>query len=167
MTEGYPRIGVGVVILRAGMAANVPTENAPTANAATIREPDVLLIRRGTPPRQGEWSLPGGRQHWGETVRETARREVREETGLEIEILGLIDVVDALIPAPEPDDPGALAYHYTLIDFAARAVGGTPRAGDDAIEAVWLPLDDAIARVAWEETARVLTSAARGFAHRL
>lgn len=156
MAERRPAVGVGVVVLRAD----------PGGGAG----PEVLLIRRATPPRQGEWSLPGGRQHWGETLRDAARREVREETGLEIEILGLLDAVDALIPAAEGaagGEPDALAYHYTLIDFAARAVGGVLQAGDDAAEAVWLPPEEAVRRVAWDETARIITEAVRAYAPKL
>jgi 8-oxo-dGTP diphosphatase len=149
MTERRPAVGVGVVVLRAAAGAD--------------SGPEVLLIRRATPPRLGEWSLPGGRQHWGETLRDAARREVREETGLEIEILGLLDAVDALIPA-DNGAPGAFAYHYTLIDFAARAVGGVLQAGDDAAEAAWLPPEEAVRRVAWDETARIITEALRAYA---
>ena len=76
----------------------------------------VLLVKRAKPPRQGQWSLPGGAQKLGETVFEAARRETLEETGLEIEVLGLIDVVDSIA---SDDGGGEIRYHYTLIDVLA------------------------------------------------
>jgi 8-oxo-dGTP diphosphatase len=90
-------------------------------------------VRRAHQPRAGEWSLPGGKQIAGETIRETALRELREETGLEAELLGLLDVVDAI----DRDAAGRPATHYLLVDFAARVTGGTLQAGDDATEAAW------------------------------
>ena len=122
MTDQRPLIGIGTVVLR------------PSTSGM-----DVLLVQRGRAPRVGEWSIPSGRQEWGETVRAAASREVLEETGIEIEILGLIDVVDSLTPLPGSTD---LSHHYTLIDFAARPVGGVLQAGDDAAQARWVPLSE-------------------------
>src|SRR5258706_12891345 len=107
-----PQIGVGAVIWRGDT---------------------LLLIRRGKPPLAGEWSIPGGRQEPGETVAQALLREVHEETGLTIEILGLIDVVDAIMR----DSAGQLTRHYTLIDFSARWSAGTARPGDDAEAVAW------------------------------
>ncbi|MGF1463842.1 MAG: NUDIX hydrolase [Maricaulaceae bacterium] len=117
-----------------------------------VRGPEVLLVRRGRPPRDQEWSIPGGKVEWGERLAEAALRELREETGVEADVKGLIDVVDGVFPAPGPD----AHHHYVLIDYAARWIAAEPRAGDDAAEAVFMPLDEACARVAWDETARVL-----------
>jgi 8-oxo-dGTP diphosphatase len=81
---------------------------------------DVLLIERGKAPRMGSWSLPGGRQKLGETVRECARRELLQETGVQAEIGPLVDVVDSLTR----DERGDLQYHYTLIAVVrTRCVG--------------------------------------------
>ncbi|HEY3813999.1 MAG TPA: NUDIX hydrolase [Caulobacteraceae bacterium] len=121
-----------------------------------LRGAEVLLIRRGTPPRVGEWSLPGGRLEWGERTADAALRELREETGIEAELAGLIDVVDGLFPAEGPDD---VARHYVLIDYAARWVAGEPRAGDDAAEAAFHPLAKLDELVAWDETRRVILMA--------
>ena len=112
----------------------------------------MLLIRRGTPPRQGEWSLPGGRIEPGERAVDAALRELREETGVEAEITGLIDVVDGLFPEA--------GRHYVLIDYAARWVSGEPAAGDDAIEARFVALDRVEELIDWSETLRVIRMAA-------
>ena len=126
-----PLVGVGVVAVKDGR---------------------VLLIRRGKPPRDGRWSLPGGRQRLGETVRETARRELREETGIEAAVTALLDVVDSITR----DQGGAIAYHYTLVDFLAEWRDGAARAGGDAAEAVWADPDDLGPYELWDETLRVI-----------
>lgn len=112
----------------------------------------VLLIRRGKPPRVGEWSLPGGAQELGETVRQTALREVREETGIEIVNLTLLDVVDLI----STQHDGLVQHHYTLIDFGAVYGGGKLTAGTDAADAQWWPVDEAIDLVTWDETKRMI-----------
>jgi 8-oxo-dGTP diphosphatase len=139
MVREYPNrpiVGVGVVVLG----------------------PDgVLLIRRAKPPRQGQWSLPGGAQKLGEAVFQAARREVLEETGLKVDILGLVDVVDSILP----DDAGKVRYHYTLVDVVAVASGpGIPIAGSDADEAAWMALDDISGLDLWTETERIINLAA-------
>ena len=111
----------------------------------------MLLIRRGTPPRQGEWSLPGGRIEPGERAVEAALRELREETGVEAEITGLIDVVDGLFPEA--------GRHYVLIDYAARWVSGEPVAGDDALDARFVALDEVESLIEWSETRRIIRMA--------
>jgi len=128
----------------------------PAVGVVCLRGDEVLLIRRGRPPRLGEWSLPGGRIEWGEAARDAALRELREETGVEAELLGLIDVVDGVFPAEGPD---GVERHYVLIDFAARWLSGEPAAGDDAAEAAFHPLARAAELVAWEETRRVISLA--------
>jgi 8-oxo-dGTP diphosphatase len=89
---------------------------------------EVLLIQRGTPPRLGEWSIPGGRLEWGETLKAAALRELREETGVEAEIVSLIDVVDGIFTSRST---GEATRHYVLIDYLARHISGDPVAGDD------------------------------------
>ncbi len=121
---------------------------------------DVLLVCRLRPPRENEWSIPGGKIEWGETVENALKREVREETGLTIEILGLIDIVDSLIPAPS----GALRHHHVLLDFTARRVSGKLRAGDDAREVRWVPLAALKDYPMWGETRRIVVASARAIA---
>ncbi|HVF05451.1 MAG TPA: NUDIX domain-containing protein [Frankiaceae bacterium] len=90
-----------------------------------IRDPAgrVLLVQRANEPSRGLWSIPGGRIEPGETARAAAAREVREETGLDVEVGELLQTVD-LGP-------------YVVADFAATVTGGTLRAGDDALDARW------------------------------
>jgi 8-oxo-dGTP diphosphatase len=120
--------------------------------AVVWRNDRVLLIRRGNPPRQGEWSLPGGAQDLGETVYAAAIREVHEETGIEITVTGLIDVIDSI----DRDENGGFRYHYTLIDVLGEYVSGDARAGHDAADAGWFSLTEAVAMVNWPETRRIL-----------
>ncbi|MEQ9198335.1 MAG: NUDIX hydrolase, partial [Rhodospirillales bacterium] len=115
----------------------------------------VLLVRRGTPPRVGQWSIPGGGQELGETVAEAAVREVLEETGISITVKGLIDVVDLIRPSEDPDRTG-IEFHYTLIDLAAVWLEGEPVAGDDVTEARWVPTNDLADYILWSETERII-----------
>ena len=128
----------------------------PAVGVVCMRGDAVLLIRRGTPPRLGEWSLPGGRIEPGERAIQAALRELREETGVEAEMLGLIDVVDGLFPEH--------GRHYVLIDYAARWLSGEPRAGDDAAEAAFFSFEEALRQVDWDETRRILALARERFA---
>lgn len=122
----------------------------PAVGVVCLKGDAVLLIRRGTAPRLGEWSLPGGRIEPGERAVDAALRELREETGVTARIVGLIDVVDGLFPEE--------GRHYVLIDYAAEWTAGTPVAGDDAAEAAFVPVAEAIERVEWRETRRIITA---------
>ncbi|HTW30369.1 MAG TPA: NUDIX hydrolase, partial [Candidatus Sulfotelmatobacter sp.] len=93
----------------------------------------VVLVKRAHPPIQGEWSIPGGVLEVGEMVREAAIREAREETGLIVEPGELLGVFDRILRNPEQ----RVQYHYVLIDFLCRAVGGELRAASDAAEVCW------------------------------
>lgn len=129
-----------------------PPFPVPCVGVVCLRDGEVLLIRRGREPRMGEWSLPGGRIEPGERAVDAALRELREETGVEAEILGLVDVVDGLFPEH--------GRHYVLIDYAARWIGGEPTAGDDAAEAAFVSVEEALRRVDWDETRRIIAMAA-------
>jgi 8-oxo-dGTP diphosphatase len=118
-----------------------------------LREGEVLLIRRGRPPKLGEWSLPGGKVEWGETLAQAALRELFEETGVAADLLGLVEVVDGLFDGPDP-------RHYVLIDYAARWRSGEPRAGDDASAAAFHPIDGLETLGLWSETLRITRTAA-------
>lgn len=123
----------------------------PAVGVVCLRGEEVLLIRRGRPPKQGEWSLPGGRIEPGERAIDAALRELHEETGVEAEITGLVDVVDGLFPEA--------GRHYVLIDYAARWRSGEPVAGDDAMEARFVALDRVGDLIDWHETRRVIAMA--------
>ena len=136
------------------MTLSVPV---PCVGVVCLRGDEALLIRRSKPPRQGDWSIPGGRIEWREPVREAALRELKEETGVEAELTGLIDVVDGIFPG----EPG----HYVLVDYAARWIAGEPRAGDDAAEAAFHPIADIDRLVQWPETRRIIRAAAALLKH--
>lgn len=125
--------------------------------AVIVGEPGVVLIKRGKPPRLGAWSLPGGAQKLGETVQETALREIHEETGLTARIGGLVDVVDSI---SQREADGRIKYHYTLIDVWATVDGaGQPVAGGDAADARWFAHEELAALGLWSETDRVIEMA--------
>lgn len=132
----HPRVGVGVAMLR----------DNPLS---------VLLVRRANPPNAGQWALPGGGQELGETVQATARRELLEETGLLVGQLHLAAIVDSI----HPDADGRIAFHYTIVDFAALWLGEPPAAGGDASELCWAPLDGLDQFELWSEAHRVIAIA--------
>jgi ADP-ribose pyrophosphatase YjhB (NUDIX family) len=98
----------------------------------------VLLVRRGHEPLKGEWSLPGGGVEVGETLEAAIAREVLEETGLQVEVAALVDVIDRI----SRDDEGRVRYHYVLIDFVCRPVGGVLCCATDADDATWVAIAD-------------------------
>jgi ADP-ribose pyrophosphatase YjhB (NUDIX family) len=112
----------------------------------------VLLVRRDKPPREGQWSLPGGAQQLGETLAETARREVAEEAGLEVEPGEIVATLDLI----ERDPDRRIRYHYTLIDFTAEATSPVLRPGSDAADARWFTLPEVEKLGLWSETVRVI-----------
>jgi ADP-ribose pyrophosphatase YjhB (NUDIX family) len=101
--------------------------------AVIINQGRVVLVKRGSPPLLGEWSLPGGVVELGETLRAAAEREAREETGLTVKAGKVIEVLDRIIPGAA----GAPQYHYVLIDFLCTVQGGELKAGGDAADARW------------------------------
>ena len=131
----YPRVGVGVVVLRQG---------------------SVLIVRRGKPPGLGEWSLPGGSQELGETLFETAAREVREETGVTVAPTRVLAAVDNIVRS----DTGDIAFHYAIIDIAADWRSGDPIPRDDVSEACWAPIDDAVRKIRFPAARAVIRAAA-------
>ncbi len=112
-----PVVGVGVVILCNGK---------------------ILLEKRKGEPGKGKWSVPGGLVELGESVENAVMREVKEETGLEVDSPKLIDVVDNIIR----DENGEVKYHFVILDYFVKLKGGELEAADDAEELEWVALDD-------------------------
>ena len=106
--------------------------------AAVLRGDQVLIVQRGSQPAYGLWSVPGGLVELGESLHEAIRREIREETGLEIEIVDVVAVLDRVIP----DHKGQVEYHYVLIDFLCRCEMGEPLPGSDALACRFVSLAD-------------------------
>ena len=123
--------------------------DAPRAGVgAVVLDGDrVLLVRRGAPPSQGKWSIPGGLIHLGERIEDAVIREVQEECGLRVRILGLCGVIDRVVLGPGPSSPAAVRYHYVIVDYVATVIDGRLCAGSDAAEARWVPLAE-LARTA-------------------
>jgi 8-oxo-dGTP diphosphatase len=109
-----PVVGVGGVVISGGRA---------------------LLIKRGHPPLQGEWSIPGGTLEVGETLLEGAQRELAEETGLRVRVVELIERVFR-------DDAGKAKYHFVILDYLCEPVDGEARAGSDVTDVAWAAESD-------------------------
>ena len=113
--------------------------------AVIFRGREVLLIQRGRAPFLGHWSIPGGKVDFGEKITDALHREILEETGIRMEILGLIDAFEAL---PQKDGE----KHYVMIDYACRYLSGDVVAGDDAMDAGFFSIPEAMSRLAWDKT---------------
>lgn len=110
---------------------------AIAVGAIVIDKGAILLVKRDREPARGEWSLPGGRVEAGETLREALVREVREETGIDIDVDGLIGVAERVVR----DDDGAITFHYVILDYVCHARTNTLNPGDDAADARWVSVD--------------------------
>ncbi len=109
-----PRVGVGCVVVKDGA---------------------VLLIRRGKPPSMGEWTVPGGSVRLGEPLKKAAEREVLEETGIIVRAREPVDTFDLI----QKDAQEGIRFHYVIVDFMADYEAGRLKAGDDALDAKWVP----------------------------
>ena len=118
-----PVMGVGGVIIDRGRA---------------------VLIRRGTEPLLGEWSIPGGTVEIGETLEEAVRRELREETGLEVRVLELIELFDRIYfqDGAAAEDKKKPRFHYVIADYLCEVVGGEPQAGSDVTDLAFAREDE-------------------------
>ena len=99
-----------------------------------IADGQALLIRRGHPPLEGEWSIPGGKLEVGETLVDAVRRELAEETGIEVRVGDLIEVFERIFP----DGKGQPKYHYVIVDYLCEVIGGAARAGSDVTDVAWV-----------------------------
>lgn len=101
--------------------------------ALIVEDGRILLVERGREPLKGYWSLPGGAVETGERLEDAVRREVMEETGLEVDVVSLIEVFERIMP----DAAGNAEYHFVLMDYLCRVVGGKLGAADDASGVGW------------------------------
>jgi mutator protein MutT len=106
--------------------------------AVIVDDNRVLLVRRGNEPLKGEWSVPGGAVELGETLQAAVAREVREETGLDVDVGPIVEVLDRI----RVDATGRAQYHYVLVDFLCRPRGGSLACASDAEEVTWAMLDE-------------------------
>jgi len=115
-------------------------ENLPkvAVGAVIFNKEKVLLVRRSNPPAQGMWAVPGGKIDPGETMQQALTREIKEETGLDIEVGEIVYVFDVI----KHNEQNEISFHYVIIDFLCRLKGGRLQAGDDAREARWIARDD-------------------------
>ena len=134
------------------MKREFPDHPLVGVGAIIIEGDRVLLGKRANPPIQGQWSIPGGMLEVGELVRDAAVREAREETGLIVELGELLGVYDRVLYDPA----GRVQYHYVLIDFLCRPVGGELRASSDAAEVRWFTQEELPALNLAEDTQEVI-----------
>jgi len=120
------------------MKRDYPERPIVGVGAVIIRGDRVLLVRRATEPLKGEWSVPGGMLELGEKLREGVRREVLEETGLEVEPGDVLDLFDSIFR----DEQGRTQYHYVLIDYLCTSISDEAKAGSDVSEVRWVRQDE-------------------------
>ena len=127
----------------------------------------ALLVRRGTEPLRGEWSIPGGLLEAGETLAAGVVRELREETGLTVRVVELIEALDRIFTDPPPVSgvpggaPAKPRYHYVILDYLCEKIAGEPRAGGDVTDVVFVREAELPAYSLSPHTLRVLR---KGFA---
>jgi len=134
------------------MKREYPDSPLVGVGAVIIEDGRVLLVKRGHPPLAGEWSIPGGVLELGETLREAALREAREETCLVVETADLLGVYDRVLR----DEAQRTRYHYVLVDFLCRRVSGQAQAAGDAAEIRWCTPAEAGELALAEDTAEVI-----------
>ena len=119
------------------MSHQFPDAPVVGVGAVVIRDGKVLIVKRGHEPRKGEWSLPGGRVELGEFLVDAARREIKEETGLDVDVGPLIELFDRVHRRDN-----RVEYHFVIADYLCTPQGGTLAAADDAIDVAWVSVDD-------------------------
>jgi 8-oxo-dGTP diphosphatase len=134
------------------MKREYPDQPLVGVGAVIIEGDRVVLVKRGHPPLAGEWSIPGGVLEVGETLRQAAVREAREETGVTVEPGELLGVFDRVLR----DESGRAKYHYVLIDFLCRRLAGDPQAAGDAAEARWFTREEVTQVRLAKDTAEVI-----------
>lgn len=130
------------------MKREYPIRPIAAVGVVVFKGNDVLLIQRSKPPKEAQWSIPGGAQELGEPLKETAKREVFEETSIVIKNVILLDAVDYI----KKDHDQKIQFHYSLIDYSAEYLSGDIKAADDAINAKWVSINDLSQYNLWSET---------------
>lgn len=115
-----------------------PVEPRVGVGAITVRNGNVLLVKRGIEPSRGLWAIPGGTLKLGETLQECAAREILEETGVRVRVGSCVYVFDFI----EHDDQRKIKFHYVIVDFAADYLSGEAKGADDAVDARWFSPED-------------------------
>jgi 8-oxo-dGTP diphosphatase len=113
-----------------------PAQPIVGVGAVVLDGDRVLLVKRGHPPLKGEWSLPGGTVELGETLEAAVAREVLEETGLEVSVGQVVEVLDRVDRSPD----GRIEYHFVIVDYVCAVRGGSIASGSDAEDARWVPI---------------------------
>lgn len=137
------------------MAREYPDRPLVGVGGVVIAEDKVLLVRRAREPLQGQWSLPGGLVELGETLEESVARELKEETALEVRILGVVEVFDRITR----DDAGRVRYHFVLVDYLCEPAAGEARAGSDVLDVTWVAEDELPAHRLTEKATSVIHKA--------
>jgi ADP-ribose pyrophosphatase YjhB (NUDIX family) len=135
------------------MAREYPAQPAVGVGGVVVREGRALIIKRGHEPRKGEWSLPGGLVHLGESLEDAVRREIHEETGVEVAVGAMIEVFDRV----HRDGDGRIRYHFVIVDYVCRWVNGEPRPGSDADAVAWARADELASYGVNAHASRVIT----------
>jgi 8-oxo-dGTP diphosphatase len=120
------------------VAREYPAHPVVGVGAVVVRDGRALIIKRAHEPRKGEWSLPGGLLELGESLQDAARREIKEETSLDVEVGPVIETFDRV----HRDDQGRIRYHFVIVDFVCWANGGEAVPGSDAEGVAWVTADE-------------------------
>jgi 8-oxo-dGTP diphosphatase len=137
------------------MPREYPERPVLGVGAVIVQDGRVLLVRRGTQPLKGEWTLPGGMVELGETLREAVKRECAEETGLIVEPGAVVEIFEKIYPG----ENGRLRFHYVIVDFLCSVTGGELRAASDVDEVKWAADADLAASKVVEFTQQVIRKA--------